>query len=396
MSLTNSTIALERKEIPKKINLIGFGLLGVGLILVILSFFVDKTRSLFDLLIFFTFILSIGLGSLFLVALEYIGGAVWSTPFRRISEFLGTALFLLPIIAIPLLFNMHDLYHWTHEEAVSTDRLLQEKSPYLNMSFFLIRTVVFVGLWFLFYILIIRNSRKQDSTKDPKLTRRNIVISAIFLPIFAITITFASIDWIMTLEPHWFSTIFGVYYFAGTALAALAATTFIMVLLNENGYLYKGLNKDHYYSFGALLFGFVNFWAYIAFSQYLLIWYADLPEETFWFFLRWEGSWKYVSIGLIFVKFVIPYFGLLSQPSKMNPRKLLFFSAWIMLAHLYDLYWLIMPTYNHSGAVFSWHEIAYLITAIGLLIVVFSLNANKFNIIPIGDPKLKRGLNFHL
>ncbi|MGE5679765.1 MAG: quinol:cytochrome C oxidoreductase [Bacillota bacterium] len=384
------------KKLPKQLNLIGWAMLVVGLIAIAASFFVDRTRSSFNLLILLMFLLSIGLGSLFLVALEYVAGAVWSTPVRRVSEFLSSALIFLPIVAIGLIFNMHELYHWTHAEAVMNDKILSQKTAYLNNTFFIIRVVLFILIWVSFYFFIIRNSRQQDTTKDQLLTKRNITLSAIFMPLFAITITFAAVDWMMSLEPHWYSTIFGVYYFSGTVLAALAATTLIVVLLRQRGYFPVLLLQDHLYSLGALMFAFVNFWAYIAFSQYLLIWYANIPEETSWMLLRWSGSWKYVSIGLIIVHFIIPYFSLLSQPAKMNPKRLLIMSVWILFAHLYDLYWIIMPTYSRSSAVFGWMELLFPVAVIGFLIILFTYKSRSNNLIPIGDPKLERGINFRL
>ncbi len=393
---SQNKIEYQKKEIPAVLSKIGLGLLAVGLVIVILAFFIDPVRGAFNNLILLMFLTSIGVGSLFLVCIEYLGGAVWSTPFRRITEILASVLMLLPIIAIPVYLNLHGLYHWTHAEEVASDQILAAKEPYLNVGFFTIRNLVFYALWIIFYFLIIGNSRKQDGNADQNLTKRNIRLSAIFMPIFAITITFSAIDWMMSLEPHWFSTIYGVYYFSGTVLAALAATTFIVVLLNEKGLFIKGITKDHYYSLGALLFAFTNFWAYIAFSQFLLIWYANMPEETFWFLQRWEGGWIYFSIGLIVVHFVVPYFGLLSQPSKMNPKRLLVMSLWILFAHIYDLYWLTMPTLSSESLTFGWMELGFPLVAFGLLIMVFSLKSKKENLVPVGDPKLKRGLNFRL
>jgi hypothetical protein len=395
MSNENSTL-YSKKNLPGNFAKIGQMLLAVGLILVVLAYFVDHTRSAFNNLILLMFLTSIGVGSLFLVAMEYLGGAVWSTPFRRITEFFAAVILVIPLAAIPIYFNLHDLFHWTHAEAVAEDKILAGKSSYLNETFFIIRIVFFIAVWFLFYFLIIKNSKKQDSSGDPKLTTRNIKLSAVFIPIFGLTITFASIDWVMSLEPHWFSTIFGVYFFSGTILAALAFTTFIVVYMNEKGLLIKGIKKDHYYSLGAYLFAFINFWAYIAFSQYMLIWYANLPEETFWFLQRWEGGWMYISIALIIIHFVVPYFGLLSQPSKMNPKRLMFMSIWILFAHIIDLYWLIMPTYSKDSVPLGWIELAFPILAIGAVITVFSIKAKKENHVPIGDPKLKRGLDFRL
>jgi hypothetical protein len=200
----------------------------------------------------------------------------------------------------------------------------------------------------------------------------------------------------MSLTPHWYSTIYGVYFFSGVVLAALAAATIIIVLLKESGKYFTSLVQDHYYSLGALLFAFINFWAYIAFSQYLLIWYADLPEETSWFFQRWDGNWKIISIALIFIHFVVPYFGLLSQYSKMNPKRLIIMSVWILAAHYLDLYWLIMPSFNNGSVSFGWIEIASMILVAGIIILAFSFGFKRNNLMPVGDPKLKDGLEFRL
>lgn len=396
MSSTLNNIDYEKKDLPPIINKIGLTLTVIGLILVILAYFSDPTRSAFNNILLLMFVTSIGLGSLFLVALEYIGGAVWSTPFRRVAEVLASTLLIVPILAIPIYFNLHDVYHWTHLEVVATDKILSHKSPYLNEAFFTVRIIGYFAIWILFYFIITKNSEKQDTTKEQSLTKKNIRNSAIFIPFFAITITFASIDWMMSLEPHWFSTIFGVYYFAGTFLAALAFITFLVVYLNEKGVFGNGIVSDHYYSLGALLYGFINFWAYIAFSQFMLIWYANLPEETFWFLNRWEGSWLVFSIVFIFVHFLIPFFALVSQPSKTNAYRLKFMSIWLLVAHFMDLYFLVIPTFSPDGIVISWIELGFFLLAFGLVFLIFSIKSKSVNMLPIGDPKLKRGLDFRL
>ncbi len=389
-------IDYAKKEIPQKVKSYGIIFLILGLFGVILSYFVEPLRASYNNIILFLFLISIGIGSLFLISIEYLSGAVWSVPFRRLTEFLAGVILLLPIIVLPLIYNMKNIFHWLHPEVLKIDKLLLSKVPYLNQDFFIIRIVVFISIWIVFFYLITKNSFKQDETKEQVLTKINIKYSAIFLPFFAITITFTAIDWLMSLEPHWFSTIFGVYYFSGSVLAALSSATIAIVLLNGNGFLIKGLIYDHYYSLGALLFAFINFWAYIAFSQYLLIWYANLPEETIWFLNRWQGNWKFVSIGLIIIHFVIPYFGLLSQTSKMNPKRLLIMAIIILFAHYYDLYWMAMPNYSKSGFIFSWNEISFIILAIGILVLTFYYFSKKYNLVPIGDPKLKRGIEFKL
>ncbi|MBA4250203.1 MAG: quinol:cytochrome C oxidoreductase [Chlorobiaceae bacterium] len=358
----------------------------------------DPQRATFSYLLTFMFVMSIGIGALFLVALEYIAGADWSTPIRRIVEFFAGAIPLLLVLVIPLLLNMKELFLWTDTELLRADYIMSGKEAYLNVPFFIIRVAVVLGLWTLFYFLLTRNSRKQDSTKDQSLTTKNIKISAIFIPIFAITVTIAAVDWLMTLEPLWFSTIFGVYFFSGSVVVTLCVVTLAVVLLREHGYLHPKMIDDHYYSLGALIFAFVNFWAYIAFSQYLLIWYANLPEETFWFINRWKGGWVFVSLFLIFTHFVVPYAVLLSQPAKTNAKKLKFISIWLIFAHVVDLYWLIMPQFKTTNHAFYLYlmEFGFPIAAVGFFILLIYYKSQKNNMVPIGDPKLDRGLNFRL
>lgn len=386
----------ERKILPQKVFNIGLALLVTGIIILIANYIIDPHRAAFNNLLIYVFLVSLGVGSLAFVIVEYITGTIWSVPIRRIAEFMGGIIYILPFIAIPLLFNLHSIFHWTHEEAVQSDKILQGKAHYLNTGFFTVRTIGFILIWGIFYYLINRNSKKQDITKDQKLTQKNIYLSGGFIPVFIISITVTAIDWLMSIEPHWFSTIFGFYYFSGTVISTLALLTIIVVTLNEKGYLVKGITTEHYYSLGALMFAFVNFWAYIAFSQFLLIWYANLPEETFWMIMRWEGSWKYFTIAFIFIHFVIPYFALVSQPSKMNPKRLVQISALLLVAHFMDMYWLSFPTLNKDGVLLGIFELAAPMIIAGIVIVVLYLKMKNNNAVAIGDPKLKRGLEFKL
>jgi hypothetical protein len=379
----------QRKDLPEKVIKTGWIVTIIGLILVISSYLADSHRAAFNNLIGFMFLLTIAAGAVILVALEYLAGAVWSTPMRRVSEFLGAAFPFAVILAIPLFLNLHSLFEWTHDPS------LQGKSSYLNVSSFTIRFIIIAAVFYLFYWLFTRNSRKQDITKDQRLTSINVKLSAPFMPIAAFGLSILAIDWMMSLAPHWYSTIFGFYILTGIVLAGLGATSYVVVKLNENGYFQPALRADHYYSLGALMFAFTNFWAYIAFSQFLLIWYANIPEETLWFIARWTGSWKYISVGLILIRFAIPYAALLSQPSKMNPKRLKIAGLWIVFSQLFDLYWLVMPTIS-GNAFFSWFEIGFPVLVVGIIIVVFSMQVKRHNLMPIGDPKLQRGIDFNL
>ena len=394
--MSQNNYEFVKKALPAKFGTYGLVFVAAGLLLVILSFVFAPLRATFTSLIVFTFLIGIGMCSLFLIGLEYLTGAVWSVPFRRISEYLVLLIFIAPLFAIPVFFNMHEVFHWAHKGVMETDKILQMKSPYLNTSFFYIRIAAILALMGLFAWLIIGNSTKQDKNPNQDYTRKNVKLSAMLMPVFGISITLISIDWIMSLEPHWFSTIFGVYYFAGSLVTTFSVIALFAIMLKKNDILPKQVGRDHFYNLGAFMFAFVNFWAYIAFSQFMLIWYANQPEETFWFISRTSGSWLYVSLGIIAVNFIVPYSALLSQPSKSSLSRLKFVGIWIVVAHFYDLYWLVMPTFNKAGAILNWTEIGFPLLALGLVMLVFKYMYNKRNIVPIGDPKLKRALEFHL
>jgi len=387
-----------KKNLPDNVVKTGGILLAIGLVLGIVAFLADSYRASFAYLVSFIFFLSIVVGSLFLVALEYAANADWSTPFRRVSEFLAAGLPWLLIFAIPLLFNTSNLFQWSHEDYSNSDKMLQAKSAYLNTPFFMVRVFVIIIIWTFFYFMIIKNSRKQDDTGNQLLTKKNITLSVIFIPVFAITITLVAVDWIMSLESKWFSTIFGVYLFAGVAWSSLAALTLTSIKLKEKGFLHPAVKEDHYYSLGTLMFAFTAFWGYIAFSQYMLIWYGNLPEETFWFMQRWAGGWKIVSVLLIVTHFIVPFFYLISYEAKTNPKKLKFISIWILCVHLLDIYWLIMPSMsrNDHAYSFSWIDFVFPLIFIGVIMIVFKKVSEKINLVPVRDPKLERGLNFHL
>lgn len=387
---------MNNNKHAKKVNITGWITLIVGLAVIILSFVINTERSYYNYLIMYMFIVSISLGSLGLVSLEYITGAVWSTPFRRVSEFLSSAVPFLIILVIPLIFGMHTLYHWTHEETVLSDEILKSKSPYLNINFFIIRTVLFFLFWVIFYYIITKNSTKQDENGDVGYTKRNIKISIAFAPVFLITLTFTAIDFMMSLEPHWYSTIYGIYYFAGTIVSALSALVFASVKLLENGKFDSRISNRHFHSMGTLLFGMNIFWAYIAFSQYLLIWYADIPEETVFLQSRMNGSWKYVSLALLIIHFIVPFIVLITHSAKTNLKILKIMSIWLLFSHLLDLYWLIMPNYSPQAVVFSFYEIGFPLFAIGLFIILFKMKEDKVNLMPVKDPKLQAGIDLHL
>ncbi len=394
--MSTSKISLDglRRTLPEKTVRIGWFLLLAGLAFVVAGYIIDPVRSAFMHDVTFLYLTSLAAGGVFLVALEYLTGAVWSVPMRRVSEYLAVLVPVAALVGAPLFLSLHDLFHWTHEEAVAADAILRAKQPYLNVEFFTARYVVYFALLSLFAWLFLRNSLKQDTTKDQTLTATNAKLAAGFLPLFAIIVTFIAVDWAMSLEPHWYSTIYGVYYFSGTVVAVLAAVTLIALQFMDAKIL-PALRRDHLYSLGALMFAFLNFWAYIAFSQFMLIWYANLPEETFWFIMRWENGWQYFSVALILLRFAVPYLVLLPQDAKMDPKRLKFSAIWLLVAHFADLIWLVMPTHSKSLS-FEWFDLGYPAAIVGVVIVTLSIMVKRRNPVPVGDPKLERALDFHL
>jgi hypothetical protein len=387
-----------KKELPNSFVKIGLSLLVIGIALGILSYIFEPARAVYGYLTSFIFLVTIGIGSLFLVALEYVAGVVWSVPFRRIAEFFSSIIPFLIILIIPLFFGMNNLFIWTHPNVVAKDVILQKKEMYLNIPFFIIRSIVILLLWSLFYFLITRNSRKQDFNGEQNLTSRNIKLSAVFILIFAFTISIFSFDWLMSMEPHWYSTIFGVYLFADAVWVSFAVLTLSSVILYQKGYLTNKIKKDHFYSLGTWMFAFTIFWAYIAFSQYMLQWYGNLPEEIIYYTNRWYGPWKAFSLGLVIAHFIVPFLILLPRRSKTNFAILKFAAIWIIVVQFYDAYWLVMPEMINNGFKynFSLWDFTFPIAAVGLIIFLFGRMVKKYNLFPIGDPKLKRTFEFYL
>ena len=378
-----------RDRFPAMALIIGL----VGVAASVIAFFVDREQFFFSWLTSFLFWFSIAAGGLFFVMLHHLVGATWSVVIRRMAE---TVMSLMPFMAlafIPLLFGIHDLFHWSHADAVAQDELLQWKSGYLNIGFFITRAVVLFAVWTLLAILLRKASLSQDAGHTPQLAARFGKISAPGMVAFALTITLASFDWVMSLNPHWYSTIFGVYIFAGAVVAVLAFLILVVVKLQMRGVMTEMITIEHYHNLGKLLFAFMIFWAYMAFSQYFLIWYGNIPEETSWFLDRWTGSWKTVSLVLVFGHFVIPFFIVITRGAKRNKAFLLTFVLWLLLMHWIDLHWLVMPTLHQEGLHLSWIDLAPMLAIGGIFLARFHQTLRAHPLVPVGDPHLEKSIN---
>lgn len=318
--------------------------LGVGCVLGLTGDAAMHKHFYHSYLFAFMFAISIALGALFFVLLQHLTRAGWSVTVRRIAEGISANLLFFVLLIIPIFFGLHELFHWTHAEAVAHDPILQGKSPYLNVPFMIIRMVVYFIVWIGLSTYLRGQSIKQDQTGDPKLSRAMEFASAPGIIAFGVTLTLFSFDLLMSLNPHWFSTMFGVYFFAGAVLAFLTFKTLLILWLQKHGLVRDAINAEHLHDLGKLTFAFTFFWGYIAFSQYMLIWYANMPEETQFFTPRQiHGPWQVLSLVLVFCHLLIPFAGLLSRHAKRRFAVFAFFAIWMLLAHALDLYWLILP-----------------------------------------------------
>jgi len=341
------------------------------------------------------YFMSLSLGGLFFASIQWMTGAMWSAPIRRIAESLTAYLPVALLTTILLYFGVHSIYIWSDAAKVHGDVLLEGKAGYLSQNFFVIRNVVAVLLWMLFAKIMIGNSLKQDQTKTFAETARNRSLSPAFMIVFALTFTMASFDQIMSLDPHWYSTIFGVYCFAGMFYSQLALTAIISIALLKNGKLKGIVNENHLHDMGKFMFAFTVFWAYIGFSQFMLIWYANLPEETEYFIRRFHGGWAVVSAFLLFGKFMTPFVVLLNRQSKRNAQVLTGVGIFMLIAQWIDVMWMVQPEFNKEGPVFGFTEIGTLIGFAGVFGLLVSRFLAKNSIVAVGDPRLAESVFHH-
>lgn len=354
----------------------------------IIAVAVDSRQFFHSWLVAYVFWFSLGAGSLFFVMLHHLVGATWSVVVRRLAENVMAVFPLMAAAFVPLVFGLHDLYHWSHEEAAAGDRLLQWKSPYLNVSFFLVRTAMYFAVWIVLARLLYAASIRQDGGHGDAIASRFRKVSAPGMILFAFTVTLAAFDWLMSLDAHWYSTVFGLYVFAGCLVCFLAFLPLTAIYLNRRQALSATITVEHYHDMGKLLFAFIIFWAYMAFSQYFLIWYGNIPEETQWFLHRWDGSWRTASLCLVMGHFVLPFFILITRGAKRNPKILGTFAVWILVMHWLDIYWLVMPGLHPHGIHFTWVDLTTMMTIGGAVVAAFWRLTASRPVVPVGDPKL--------
>ena len=371
-----------------------------------------KKHYFFAYLVAYMFTLGICLGGLFFTMLQHIVRAGWSVGVRRIAENVTGVLPWMFVLFLPIVLGFDTLFHhWVHADPA--DKVIAGKSGYLNPTFFFVRVGIYFAIWIGLGTWFRRASLAQDQSGDPTLSLKMSRMAAPGLLLFALSITFAAFDWIMSLDPHWFSTIFGITYFAGAFMAFLAFTILLAKWLGAKGYLREAITVEHYHDLGKLMFGFMVFWTYTNFSQYMLIWYANLAEETAFYAHRQHGGWDAVGTILIVGHFFVPFAFLMSRHIKRNGFTLSLGALFLLLMHWVDMQYLILPNMGHGEAHaaggehsfahsvseylhgITWIDAATLLGVVSLVAGFVIGQVRKHNLVPVRDPRLAESLHFH-
>lgn len=366
-----------------------------GIVVTAIGLFLAPERIWPNILLASYYVVGLSVGAGVFIALQYVSNAGWSVALRRVPEAIASVFpYGAGMMLIVLLGTSH-LYEWSHEAVVAASHLLSSKSGWLNTPFFALRTVVVLAIWGVLLRKMIVTSRKQDSEGGTSLSGKNKRFSAMYIVAFAFTFTLASMDWIMTLEPEWYSTIFGIYNFCGVFVSGLAMTTIFVIVLKRSGGAGSFITEAHLLNLGKLLFAFSTFWMYIWFSQYLLIWYANIPEEVVYLIRRQEGSWVIFTILNVAFNWLIPFIVLLPRWTKRNEGLLLKVCIILLVGHWIDLFWMIMPPFMPSAPVFNLWEFAPLSAGLSLFLYVALKTLSKHSVLPTGDPMLVESLHLH-
>ena len=359
----------------------------VALGLCVVGAFVSPTEFSFSWLFSFAFFFTLCAGCFFWTIVHYAVDAEWTVVVRRQLENLAVLMLVLALFFVPVLLLRHHLYAWM-DVPPGVDRVLDSKRGYLNWDFFLGRAVFYLGFFVIASLLLRRFSVRQDKDGNPLFTLRLRKVAFVSLPLFAICLTFGACDWFMSLNYTWFSTMWGVYIFAGAAGSSMALLVLVITALRQAGYLKDVVTVEHYHIMGKWIFAFTVFWAYIGFGQYMLIWYANIPEETQYFLARNTESWWNLSTLLVFGRFFGPFAVLLLRSIKKRPHQLSWMAGWILLMQLLDVYIIILPALHGSGVHLSVWNFIPLIGMGATLAFVYLRLVGRSSLFPVRDPRL--------
>jgi hypothetical protein len=374
---------------PASVNRFQRSALIVGAVftlLLLVGLFVNRDQFFHSYVFAFSFWAGVSIGSLALLMLQHLTGGGWGLVIRRVLEAATRTLPLIVILFVPIVLGAHRIYEWTHAEVVAAHPVLQEKSKYLNLPFFTVRAFIYFAIWMTLAYFLNSWSLLQDRTADRKYTKNMRVLSGPGMVLFVFTVTFASIDWFMSLSWEWSSTIYGFVFVAAWGLSALAFTIAVMAALSRQAPMHDVVAQMHFHDLGKLLLAFVMLWSYFAFSQFLIIWSGNLPEEISWYLPRIHGTWGAIALVVIVLHFAFPFLFLLSRSFKRNAGKLVIVAVLILVMRLVDLLWMIAPNFPPAGFHISWMDLVAPIAMGGLWLGVFARALTTRALIPINDP----------
>ncbi|MGE0814609.1 MAG: hypothetical protein AB7O28_03845 [Vicinamibacterales bacterium] len=336
-----------------------------------------------------------GLGSLALLMLHHLSGGAWGVVIRRILEAAARTLPAMAVLGLPILAGMGHLYHWSHADVAAADPVIRDKVAYLNVPFFIARYAIFFAIWSFMAYRLSGWSAEQDRTGDPSLADKMARLSGGGLLVFGLTVTFAVVDWTMSVNPHWFSTMWGLLYVAGWGLSALAFAIFVLALLSREKPMDHVVNASHFHDLGKLLFAFIMLWAYLSFSQFLIIYSANTQEEIPHYWVRSQHGWQWVGWALVVFHFVLPYVMLLSRDIKRDWRRVSQIAMFVVGVRLVDYYWHVAPEFHTDGLSIAPIDVALPILLGGVFVMLFAMELKKRPLLPLHDAGLEKALTHH-
>ena len=355
-------------------------------VLFAIGFFVNRDQFFHSYLFAFSFWAGISIGALALLMLQHLTGGGWGLVIRRVLEAATRTLLLVLILFVPIVLGAHRIYKWTDAHEVAEHPVLKEKSKYLNLPFFTVRALIYFAIWLALAYFLNRWSLLQDRTAEGKYTKNMRVLSGPGMVLFVFTVSFASIDWFMSLDWEWSSTIYGFIFVAAWSLSSLAFTIAVMAALSKHEPMSNVVAQLHFHDLGKLLLALVMLWSYFAFSQFLIIWSGNLPEEIRWYLPRIHGAWGAIALAVIVLHFAFPFLFLLSRSLKRHAGKLVIVALLILVMRLIDLLWMIAPNFPPHHFHFSWMDLVAPIAMGGLWLGIFARALSQRALIPINDP----------
>ncbi len=355
-------------------------------VLLLAGSFLDRAQFFHSYLFAFSFWTGLSVGALALLMLQHLTGGGWGLVIRRVLEAATRTLPLMLILFLPIIFGAHWIYPWTHEEKMRENAALAEKAKYLNLTFFSVRAAIYFAIWLTLAFFLNRWSLLQDKTADGQFTKRMRVLSGPGMVLLIFTVTFASIDWFMSLDPEWSSTIYGFIFVGAWSLSALAFVVAVMAALVKYEPMNNVVGHSHFHDLGKLLLALVMLWSYFAFSQFLIVWSGNLPEEISWYLPRTHGPWGAIALAVIILHFAFPFLFLLSRSFKRHAGKLVIVALLILVMRLVDLFWMITPNFTREQFHISWMDVVAPIAIGGLWLGFFARALTRRPLIPINDP----------